>query len=72
MYYTILGIQLTGAAGLVKILKFQEVSMKYLSLAVCSLGIMYLLGAFISGSWVQIVFGAIAAVFALAGAAKSK
>ncbi len=46
--------------------------MKYLSLAVCSLGIMYLLGAFISGSWVQIVFGAITAALALAGAATSK
>ena len=39
--------------------------MKLLSLAICSLGIMFLLGAFISGSWVQIVFGAITAVLAL-------
>jgi hypothetical protein len=46
--------------------------MKLLSLAVCSLGVMYLLGAFISGSWVQIVFGAVAAVLALCAAATSK
>ena len=46
--------------------------MKLLSLAICSLGIMYLLGAFVSGSWVQIVFGAITAVLALLAAGTSK
>jgi len=42
--------------------------MKYLSLAVCSLGIWVLLGSFVSGQWVGIVFGALAAVLALIGA----
>jgi len=46
--------------------------MRFLSLAVCSIGIMFILGAFISGSWVQIVFGALAAVLALAAAGTSK
>lgn len=46
--------------------------MKFLCLAVCSLGIMFLLGSFLDGSWIGIVFGAIAAVLALAGAATSK
>ena len=39
--------------------------MKLLSLAICSLGIWVLLSAFVDGSWVGIVFGAIAAVLAL-------
>ncbi len=46
--------------------------MRLLSLAVCSLGIMFLLASFISGSWVSIVFGAITAVCALLAAATSK
>ncbi|MDD5339367.1 MAG: hypothetical protein PHG35_08195 [Dehalococcoidales bacterium] len=46
--------------------------MRFLSLAVCSLSIMFILGSFISGSWVQIVFGAIAGVLALAAAGTSK
>jgi membrane-bound ClpP family serine protease len=45
--------------------------MKFVSLAICSLGIWVLLGSFIDGSWVGIVFGAIAAVLALVGAGKS-
>ena len=45
--------------------------MKLLSLAVCSLGVWVVLGSFIDGAWVGIVFGAIAAVLALAGAVKS-
>jgi len=45
--------------------------MKFLSLAVCSLGIWVLLSSFVSGAWVGIVFGAIAALLALAGAFKS-
>jgi len=45
--------------------------MKLLSLSVCSLGIMFLLGSFIDGAWVGIVFGIIAAILALAGAVKS-
>jgi hypothetical protein len=44
--------------------------LKLLCLAVCSLGIWVLLSAFVDGSWVGIVFGALAAVLALAGAAK--
>jgi len=38
---------------------------KLLSLAICSLGIWVLLSAFVDGTWVSIVFGAIAAVLAL-------
>ncbi len=54
-------------------MKKREVNykVKLLSLAVCSLGIWVLLGSFIDGSWVGIVFGAIAAVLALAGSVKS-
>ncbi|MFA5309259.1 MAG: hypothetical protein WC370_07235 [Dehalococcoidales bacterium] len=44
--------------------------MRLLSLAICSLGIWVFLSAFVHGSWVGIVFGGIAAVLALAGAAK--
>ena len=44
--------------------------MKLVSLAICSLGIWVLLSAFISASWVGIVFGAIAAVLAAIGAFK--
>lgn len=46
--------------------------MKLLSLAICSLSIMFILGSFITGSWVQIVFGAIAGVLALGAAGTSK
>ena len=46
--------------------------MKLLSLAIASLGVMYLLSAFISGSWVQIVFGALTAVLAVGAMATSK
>jgi hypothetical protein len=42
--------------------------MRLISLAICSLGIWVLLSAFVDGSWVGIVFGAIAAVLALIGA----
>ncbi len=42
--------------------------MKLLGLAICSLGIWVLLSSFVSGSWVGIVFGAIAAVLALISA----
>jgi hypothetical protein len=42
--------------------------MKFLSLAICSLGVWVLLSAFITGKWVGIVFGAITAVLALIGA----
>jgi multisubunit Na+/H+ antiporter MnhE subunit len=45
--------------------------MKLLNLAICSLGIWVLLSAFVSASWVGIVFGAITAVLALASAVKS-
>ena len=45
--------------------------MKFLSLAICSLGIWVFLSAFIDHSWVGIVFGAIAAVLALAATVKS-
>lgn len=41
--------------------------MKFVSLAICSLGIWVLLSAFVDASWVGIVFGAIAAVLALIG-----
>ncbi len=40
--------------------------MKLLSLAICSLGIWVLLSAFVEGKWVGIVFGALAAILALA------
>ncbi len=46
--------------------------MKLLSLAIGSLGIWVLLSAFVSASWVGIVFGAITAVLALASAGMSK
>ena len=39
--------------------------MKLLSLAICSLGIWVFLSAFVTGKWVGIVFGAIAAALAL-------
>ncbi len=39
--------------------------MKLLSLAICSLGIWVLLSAFVDGTWVGIVFGAITAILAL-------
>ena len=39
--------------------------MKLLNLAICSLGIWVFLSAFVSGKWVGIVFGGIAAVLAL-------
>jgi hypothetical protein len=42
--------------------------MKLISLAICSLGIWVLLSAFVDGQWVGIVFGALAALLALAGA----
>ena len=46
--------------------------MKLLSLAICSLGIWVLLSAFISSSWVGIVFGAITAVLALGAVGQVK
>ncbi len=46
--------------------------MKLLSLAICSLGVWVLLGAFISSSWVSIVFGAITAVLALVAVTRVK
>jgi hypothetical protein len=39
--------------------------MKWLSLAICSLGIWVILNSFVSGNWVDIVFGAITAIAAL-------
>jgi hypothetical protein len=42
--------------------------MKLLNLAICSLGVWVLLSAFVSGEWVGIVFGGLAAVLALASA----
>jgi hypothetical protein len=42
--------------------------MKLLSLAVCSLGIWVFLGTIVSGDWVGIVFGILAALLALGGA----
>ncbi len=39
--------------------------MKFLSLAICSIGIWVFLSAFVTGKWVGIVFGAIAAILAL-------
>jgi hypothetical protein len=41
--------------------------MKWLNLAVCSLGIWVILNSFVSGNWVDIVFGAITALAALMG-----
>jgi hypothetical protein len=41
--------------------------MKYVSLAICSLGIWVFLSAFVDQSWVGIVFGIIAALLALIG-----
>ena len=41
--------------------------MKYVSLAICSLGIWVFLSAFVHGSWVGIVFGIITALLALIG-----
>ena len=41
--------------------------MKFASLAICSLGVWVLLGSFVDGTWVGIVFGAIAAILALIG-----
>jgi hypothetical protein len=41
--------------------------MKYVSLAICSLGVWVFLSAIVTGKWVGIVFGAIAAVLALIG-----
>jgi hypothetical protein len=38
--------------------------MKWLSLAICSLGVWVVFNAFIAGIWVDIVFGGIAAVLA--------
>ncbi|HJX13845.1 MAG TPA: hypothetical protein VJ377_10035 [Dehalococcoidales bacterium] len=45
--------------------------MKLVGLAICSLGIWVVLNAFIAGIWVDIVFGAIAAVLALVGSLRS-
>jgi hypothetical protein len=42
--------------------------MKFVSLAICSLGIWVFLSAFVHESWVGIVFGIIAALLALIGA----
>jgi hypothetical protein len=39
--------------------------MKLLNLAICSLGIWVFLSAFVTGKWVGLVFGGIAAVLAL-------
>jgi hypothetical protein len=45
--------------------------MKFTNLAICSLGVWVLLSAFVHGSWVSIVFGAITAVLALIATFKS-
>ncbi len=42
--------------------------MKWLSLAICSLGVWVLLTAFVEATWVGIVFGAIAALLAIIAA----
>jgi hypothetical protein len=42
--------------------------MKWLSLAICSLGVWVFLGSFVDGDWHSYVFGAIAAVLALIAA----
>ena len=53
--------------------KQQEVeNMKLIGLAICSLGIWVFLSAFVTGKWVGIVFGAIAAVLALIGSFMDK
>ncbi len=41
--------------------------MKLVSMAICSIGVWILLSAFVTGKWVGIVFGGIAAVLALIG-----
>ncbi len=48
--------------------------MKFLSLAICSLGIWVILNSFLGPAsiWEDIVFGAIAAVLALIGAFKKE
>ena len=38
--------------------------MKWLSLAICSLGVWVFLAAFVEATWVGIAFGAIAAILA--------
>ena len=42
--------------------------MKWLSLAICSLGVWVFLNSFVEASWDDIVFGAIAAVLAVIAA----
>ena len=73
MYYISLGIPFRGSREREKIMTKQEVKkkVKLLCLAVCSLGIWVFLSAFISASWVGIVFGIITTVLALVGAGKS-
>ena len=44
--------------------------MKLLSLAICSLGVWVILNAFITATWDDIVFGAIAAILAAVAAFK--
>ena len=39
--------------------------MKLVSLAICSLGVWVVVNSFVSATWDDIVFGALAAVFAL-------
>jgi uncharacterized membrane protein YcjF (UPF0283 family) len=48
------------------------ITMKMLCLAVCSLGIMYIIAAFTTASWVPVVFGAITAVTAIIGFTQSE
>ena len=49
-----------------------QVKMKLLSLAICSLGVWVVLSSFIGASWVSIVFGAIAAILAAIAAFTGK
>ena len=44
--------------------------MKFLSLAICSLGIWVVLNSFVSATWDDIIFGALAAVLALTAVVK--
>ena len=49
-----------------------QVKMKLLNLAICSLGVWVVLNVLIGGAWVDIVFGAIAAVLAAISAFTNK
>ena len=46
--------------------------MKLIGLAICSLSIWVILNAFVTATWDDIVFGAVAAILAIIGALKIK